>query len=126
MRHQKRGLQSFELVYDLATEWYDWQKLPFVFAVWAVRNALTAEKREELSSLIQMSLKKGESDLQSISVAHAKRIGWTAGEATEYLEGFNYHLGERERQAIELFEGLLAMLSGEADQTTDSTNHRQN
>ena len=126
MRHQKRGLQSFELVYDLATEWYEWQKLPFVFAVWAVRNALAPEKREELSILIQMALKKGEADLESISVGHAKRIGWSDTEATEYLEGFNYHLGEREREAIDLFAGLLAALRGETDQTADNTKHRQN
>ncbi|MCX6135512.1 MAG: aminofutalosine synthase MqnE [Ignavibacteriales bacterium] len=126
MRHQKTGLQSFELVYDLAAEWYDWQKLPFVFAVWAVRNALGTEKREELSSLIQTALKNGELDLERISAAHAKRIGWSSHEATEYLEGFNYHLGEREREAIDLFEGLLASLEGEADRTTDGSKLRQN
>jgi aminodeoxyfutalosine synthase len=126
MRHQKTGLQSFELVYDLATEWYEWKKLPFVFAVWAVRNALAAWKREELSSLIQTALKKGEMDLERIGVAHAKRIGWTSTEATEYLEGFNYHLGEREREAIDLFESLLASLEGEVDRTKDGNKLRQN
>jgi aminodeoxyfutalosine synthase len=126
MRYQKAGLQSFELVYDLATEWYDWQKLPFVFALWAVRKAVAAEKRDELSTLIQGALKKGEMDLERISAAHANRIGWGSKEATEYLEGFNYHVGERERQAIDLFEGLLASLEGEADRATDESKHHQN
>ncbi|MDP2885860.1 MAG: menaquinone biosynthesis protein, partial [Ignavibacteria bacterium] len=126
MRHQKTGLQSFELVYDLASEWYQWQNLPFVFAVWAVRKSLTKEKREELSLLIQASLKKGELDLERISVAHAKRIGWSSGEAMEYLEGFNYHLGEREREAIGVFEGLLTSIEGEAEGTMDGSQHQQN
>jgi aminodeoxyfutalosine synthase len=126
MRHQKTGLQSFELVYDLAAEWYQWQNLPFVFAVWAVRKSLTDEKREELSMLIQTSLQKGELDLERISVAHAKRIGWSSGEAMEYLEGFNYHLGEREREAIGIFEGLLTSIEGETDRTPDSSQHQQN
>ena len=126
MRHQKAGLQSFELVYDLATEWYEWQKLPFVFALWAVRKAVGQETRNELSTLIQGALKKGEMDLERISASHAKRIGWTSKEATEYLEGFNYHLGERERQAIDLFEGLLASLEGEVDQAKDDDKLHQN
>jgi chorismate dehydratase len=126
MRHQKAGLQNFELVYDLATEWYEWQKLPFVFALWAVREAVTGEKRDELSTLIRGSLKKGEMDLERISAAHAQRIGWSSKEATEYLEGFNYHLGERERQAIDLFEGLLASLEGEENRATDGSTHHQN
>jgi aminodeoxyfutalosine synthase len=126
MRHQKAGLQSFELVYDLATEWYEWQKLPFVFALWAVQKAVGQETRNELSTLIQGALKKGEMDLERISASHAKRIGWTSKEATEYLEGFNYHLGERERQAIDLFEGLLASLEGEVDQAKDDDKLHQN
>ena len=126
LRHQKTGLQSFELVYDLAAEWYQWQNLPFVFAVWAVRKSLTEEKREELTMLIQTSLRKGELDLERISVAHAKRIGWSSGEAMEYLEGFNYHLGEREREAIGVFEGLLTSIEGEAEGTMDGSQHQQN
>ena len=126
MRHQKRGLRSFELVFDLATEWYDWQKLPFVFAVWAVRSAFAPEKREELTSLIQMALAKGESDLESISVSHAKRINWNSDEATEYLEGFNYHVGEREREAMSTFERLLSSLEGEKDKSADAGQYRRN
>jgi chorismate dehydratase len=125
MRQQKTATQSFELVYDLATEWYEWQKLPFVFAVWAVRKSLPDEKREELSSLIQSSLRKGELDLEGISARHAKRIGWSSREATEYLEGFNYHLGERERQAIDVFEELLVSLDREVGRENDSSRLRQ-
>jgi chorismate dehydratase len=115
LRHMKTGLQSFELVYDLATEWYDWQKLPFVFAVWAVRKSLPQEKRDELSSIIQDALLKGEDDLEGISSSHATRIGLTVEEGTEYLEGFNYRLGEREREAIEVFEGLLTMVESRVE-----------
>ncbi len=115
LRHMKTGLQSFELVYDLATEWYDWQKLPFVFAVWAVRKSLPQEKRDELSSIIQDALLKGEDDLEGISRSHATRIGLTIEEGTEYLEGFNYRLGEREREAMEVFEGLLTMVESRVE-----------
>jgi aminodeoxyfutalosine synthase len=113
LRHQKIGLEKFELVYDLATEWYEWQKLPFVFAVWAVRKALPQESRDELASLIQNALLKGEVEFERMSEAHAGRIGMTPAEATEYLQGFNYRMGEREWRAIEVFENLLTSVESE-------------
>jgi chorismate dehydratase len=113
LRHEKIGLGKFELVYDLATEWYKWQKLPFVFAVWAVRKALPQESRDELASLIQNALVKGEVEFERISEAHAGRIGLTPAEATEYLQGFNYRMGEREWRAIEVFENLLTSVESE-------------
>ena len=33
-----------EIVYDLATEWYEWKRLPFVFAIWAVQKTMTQDK----------------------------------------------------------------------------------
>jgi chorismate dehydratase len=117
LRHQKIGLDKFELVYDLATEWYDWQKLPFVFAVWAVRKALPQESRDELASLIQDALQKGEVDFEQISQTHARRIGLTPAEATEYLQGFNYRMGEREWRAIEVFENLLTSVESEVERS---------
>ena len=33
LHHNRHGLAGFELVYDPAAEWYDWKKMPFVFAV---------------------------------------------------------------------------------------------
>jgi aminodeoxyfutalosine synthase len=126
LRHRKIGLQNFELVYDLATEWYDWQKLPFVFAVWAIRSTVPVELLNELSGLIQQSLEKGELDLAGVSAMHAKRIGLTSAEATEYLEGFNYHLGERERKAIGVFEGFLSSLENPVNWPVDDKTLRQN
>ncbi len=40
LQRNKHGLPGFDLVYDLAREWYEWQKLPFVFAVWAIKRSL--------------------------------------------------------------------------------------
>jgi aminodeoxyfutalosine synthase len=108
LRHKKTGLNGFELVYDLATEWYEWQKLPFVFALWAVRKSLPAEQKTELSAMLLASLERGEGDLAAISRSHAQRIGLSSEESVEYLEGFNFRLGEREKEAIGVFESLLS------------------
>ncbi len=108
LKHNKIGLNGFELVFDLAKEWYDWQKLPFVFAVWACRKALSGERREELKEMISTSLEKSEVNLGIIGYSHGKKIGLTKNETKEYLEGFNYRIGEREREAMNKFKFLVS------------------
>ncbi|MEE9225208.1 MAG: aminofutalosine synthase MqnE [Bacteroidota bacterium] len=152
LRRNKFGLEGFELVFDLAKEWYEWQKLPFVFAVWAVKKSLPAETKVELAQIIETSLAKAEEDFfaegrrsdiivseqrsdlhfadrrSAINAAgnfvsaqalegeqgrnrtlwlNGKQVGLSPAEVIEYLEGFNYHLGERERKAMRVFRRLV-------------------
>jgi aminodeoxyfutalosine synthase len=107
LQQRKTGITGFELMYDLATEWYEWKKLPFVFAVWAVRMTMPQCEREELEEIIQLSLEKAEQDYKQVSMLHAKRIQLSLDEAAEYLDGFNFRLGERECEAIAEFERIL-------------------
>jgi len=107
LRRNKEGLDGFELVYDLAREWYEWQKLPFVFAVWAVRRSLPAGEKEELGALLERALGAVGGDFVPVAGRHGRRIGLTDAETQEYLSGFNYSLGEREREAIEVFRRLV-------------------
>ena len=107
LRRNKFGLPGFELVFDLAKEWYEWQKLPFVFAVWALKKELEPDRKSELKQLLEAALEKGESRLESVGALHGKLIGLTSAEVREYLEGFNYRLGDRERAAMEVFRKLF-------------------
>ena len=111
LRRNKHGLDGFDLVYDLAREWYEWQKLPFVFAVWAVRRSLPSSVKEELSALLGRSLESVGGDFASVAGRHGRRIGLTDAETQEYLSGFNYTLGEREREAIAVFRRLVTAAS---------------
>ncbi|HTX19267.1 MAG TPA: aminofutalosine synthase MqnE [Bacteroidota bacterium] len=106
LRRNKYGLPGFELVYDLAKEWYDWQKLPFVFAVWAVRTSVGADRKAELRSILDTALERNESRLDLVGALHGKTIGLTPSETQEYLEGFNYRLGDREKTAMRVFRNL--------------------
>ncbi len=108
LRRNKFGLPGFELVYDLALEWYQWQKLPFVFAVWAARKTLPEATRQHIRSLIARSVEESETDFVACAGVHGRRIGLTGDETREYLEGFNYRLGEREREAVAVFRSLVA------------------
>ncbi len=106
LRRNKFGLPGFELVYDLAKEWYEWQKLPFVFAVWALKKSLPPENKLELKHLLESALERNESNLERVGALHGKHIGLTPSEVREYLEGFNYRLGDRERTAMQVFRKL--------------------
>ena len=103
----KYGLEDFELVFDLAKEWYDWKKLPFVFAVWAALKSQPMEIKEQLGEIIERSLVESETKLGEIGELAGRRIGLTRDEVEEYLEGFNYRLGEREREAMREFKMLV-------------------
>jgi aminodeoxyfutalosine synthase len=108
LRRNKYGLEGFELVYDLAKEWYDWMKLPFVFAVWAQKRSLPEADKRTLGEILGTSLASCEGDFIPAAGAHGRRIGLTDAETQEYLEGFNYRLGEREKEAMKVFQSLLS------------------
>jgi len=116
MRRNKFGLPGFELVFDLAWEWYGWKKMPFVFAVWAVRKSLPEEQKKEIALLIENSLEKSENHFSEIGELHGSRIGLNPDEVKEYLEGFNFRLGEREREAMKEFRRLIREISLDARQ----------
>lgn len=107
LKSAKISIDGFDLCYDLAKEWYEWQKMPFVFAVWAYKRSLPNEKKEELHEIIGNSLKKGVSEIESLGTAHGMRIHLSKDETAEYLQGFQYRLGDREQQAMSLFKKLV-------------------
>ncbi|MDP2209630.1 MAG: menaquinone biosynthesis protein [Bacteroidota bacterium] len=107
LKNLKQSISGFEFRYDLATEWFDWQKLPFVFAVFAVSKGLSQDLKNLIQHSIKESLTKGKNNLEVIGSNHGRTLGYTSKETKEYLEGFNYVLGEREREAIEVFRNIV-------------------
>ncbi|MBN1397822.1 MAG: aminofutalosine synthase MqnE [Bacteroidetes bacterium] len=107
LHSRKFGAAGFEIVYDLASEWYLWKKLPFVFAIWAVKKTMQDDKKQELKNIINESLSRAEGNYSSVGKLHAKRINLTKEESAEYLAGFNFRVGAREKAAIAEFHELL-------------------
>jgi predicted solute-binding protein len=107
LRRNKYGLPGFELVFDLATEWYDWKKLPFVFAVWGMKNDLSVESKETLRMMVGRALEKSEADFIAAAGLHGKSIGLNDKETREFLEGFSYRLGEREKESMQIFRRFV-------------------
>ncbi len=110
LRSNKYGLPGFKLIFDLAEEWYDWQRLPFVFAVWAVRKSLSPEAKRDLASRLRNALIKEKQEPSFLSELHGRRIGLTTKETREYLGGFAFRLGKSERMAIEVFRNMVTSL----------------
>ncbi|MBU2636650.1 MAG: CofH family radical SAM protein, partial [Bacteroidetes bacterium] len=110
LKNLKSGLAGFDLTYDLAAEWYSWQKLPFVFAVWVVQKNLLQDKKDQIAENIGKHLSENLLQLDKISNQHGKNLGFSEKETVEYLEGFNYRLGERERETMRVFREMAAKL----------------
>jgi len=107
LKANKTGLPGFDAVFDLAVEWFDWQKMPFVFAVWAVQKSLPLETKKELSTALRKALAREEKEHPSLlSTLHGRRIGLTQDETATYLTGIHCYLGEAEKATIKVFRKL--------------------
>ena len=92
---------------DLAFEWWVWQHLPMVFAVWAVRKDCAPSDKQHLSRALQTQLAKNLGRLDAIAKEHAEPLGMPAEDLQSYLEAFVYRLSQPEEQAITQFEQLI-------------------
>lgn len=92
--------------YDLASEWWAWKKLPFVFALWAIRRSLPANVKESFRELLLRSFETGLTNIEEIAAEHAGKIG-TAAELASYLRNFHYRLGAEEMRGLEEFRRLV-------------------
>ena len=92
---------------DLAFEWWLWQHLPMVFAVWAVRKDHPAAEKQRLSRLLQHQLAVNLARLDVVARERAGALGLPVDVLTPYLANFVYRLSEPEERAIKQFERLL-------------------
>lgn len=92
---------------DLAFEWWLWQHLPFVFAVWAIRKDAQAKDKKRLELALARSLAMSLGDLTSISQGHAAALGVPQAELDTYLGNFVYRLGQPEEEGIARFAQLV-------------------
>jgi chorismate dehydratase len=105
MARPDRG--GWERAVDLASEWWGWQGLPFVFAVWVVRTAVPRRERERFAGFLSGSLALGHELIPQIATEHAGAMG-DADTLRGYLENFIYRLGKKEREGLQRFRDLLA------------------
>lgn len=106
----KSGLANFRYSFDLAKEWQEWTGLPFVFAVWALRQGTDATKRQALINQLEQAALDADQRHPHFGAWHGKRLGMTPAEVQVYFDGFNFRLGEKEKAAMDKFRGLLVTM----------------
>ena len=94
---------KFKHQYDLSKEWYDWKKLPFVFAVWLSREELSKEFEQEFNH----ALLTGLGDLIG-AIEKYPYDGLSQDDLLEYLEkSIDYHLDDDKVKGLNEFLASL-------------------
>jgi chorismate dehydratase len=98
-------LPGFEFAYDLGAEWTDWTGLPFVYAVWAVRDGVYLGEAE---AAFTQAKRLGLSRAGVIAAREAPKLGLDAGYCRRYLQNvIRYDLGPEERAGMERYRELV-------------------
>jgi chorismate dehydratase len=100
-RAMRACLPGFDFAYDLGEEWTKWTELPFVFAVWAVRDGVNLEGVDR--ALLQAK-QHGLSRVGQIAQRESDILGIDPGYCRRYLTNIiHYDLGPRELSGLQLY-----------------------
>ena len=91
------GIQEhYQHVYDLATAWYKFTGLPFVFAAWVANTVLSADFIKEFNAVLAYGLANKNEVIKANQLANF--------DVADYLNNkINYHLSEDKLKSIELY-----------------------
>ncbi len=107
-RAMRACLPGFAHAFDLGQEWFDWTALPFVFAVWAVREGVDLRGVDEAP---RKAKQRGLDRVGPIAHEEAPRLGLDAGFCRGYLSTIlHYDLGPREQAGLHHFYMLACEL----------------
>ena len=106
---RRYGVPSYPYRYDLGEEWYRWHRMPFVFALWAVRRDMSESQATYLENVLYSCIDEGLEHMYVIG-QNREDVRMSSREIVEYYQGFRYWAGVGEHKAIELFKGYLGSL----------------
>ena len=121
IEHKKnQKYKHWKYSYDLVTIWTNWQKLPFVFSVFCIKNYLleNTKTREQVNLLIEKLLENLNSNIKNKNKL-AENIIRELPEITElssqdiqeYLDLISYNLTDKEKLGIQKFSELKESLN---------------
>lgn len=109
LRLRVRGGAEGLHVYDLARVWREWTGLPFVFALWGVRQAALAPHQAWLPQRLQQALREGWQNRRELAQQWAPRLDLPEAEVLRYLEeNVAYHLTPAHMAGLRRFLALAA------------------
>ncbi len=104
---KEKLLNNYKYNYDLALLWNEWQKLPFVFAVFVIRKDLTIKEKEIINNnilILKNNLQNNLLRLEEIDFKHEIFINEFIRKYYSYL---NYQLTLKELNSIEVFNKFI-------------------
>lgn len=105
LRHAAEGTEP--VILDLSAAWYEWQKKPFVFALWVVRRDLPLEEKKVLAMRFEDAFFEGMAHLNEIAERRAPDLGMTPAAVEAYLRNFRYRMGPEELDGLDTFARLV-------------------
>lgn len=107
-RAMRACLPGFPFAFDLGQEWHDWTGLPFIYAVWAVREGVDLGP---VADALEEAKKRGLRNVGPIAAREAPLLGLDAGFCRRYLSHIiRFDLGPRELAGLKRFHNLAAEL----------------
>ena len=104
---------------DLSKIWHEKTSLPFVFAIWAIREEFCRKNPEVVEDIHRELLRcrsEGRKDLKNISIRVAPRVSMDAEACYEYLLGIEHDLGPgKQKGLIRFIECLIERGDAAAD-----------
>jgi len=106
------GLPGYPHVLDLGSAWWEWHRLPFVFAVWAARVTMPQGERETLANLVGHSIRvwnepHGETARYAV---WTEKLLMPEAKLRAYMNGLVHHMGPDEEEAVMIFKTLVGRL----------------
>ncbi|MEZ4528246.1 MAG: menaquinone biosynthesis protein [Desulfobacterales bacterium] len=100
----------FDHVWDLGQVWMERTRLPFVFALWAVRRQFAEENPESVSAVIaefRRSKYMGEENINRIVPLASEKLGISMDTCAQYYQQLHYDLSSLQIRGLErFFDGL--------------------
>ena len=96
--------EELAFTWDLGEEWSLWTGLPFVFALWAARPHV---QESRIDRALAAARDEGLTYLPEIARQASPEVGIPEAECLSYLrDNLEFHLGPRQREALDLFYNL--------------------
>ena len=107
-RAMRACLPGFAHAFDLGQEWHDWTGLPFVYAVWAVREGVDLGGGR---AALHEAKRRGLAGVGPIAQREAPLLGLDAGFCRRYLANImHFDLGPREQAGLHHYYMLACEL----------------
>jgi chorismate dehydratase len=111
--------KTYPHMIDLSKIWHEETSLPFVFAIWAIREEFCRRNPEVVMDVHRQLLRcrnEGKQELKNISKRVAPRVSMDAEACYEYLRGIEHDLSpDKKKGLIRFIEYLIERGDGAAE-----------